>query len=237
MRKIEGIVIHYSASPDVSAATIDGWHRERGFQGIGYHKVIRKNGSVENGRPEVKIGAHARGYNIYTLGAVLTGSDGYSWYPTKAQLQTLAKVMLDWQAKYPTIKWWRLHKEVGSTACPGRLNRAKVDRALVDQKANKTTVGGEEEMTNKMTDQEFKEKLDRMINSDVPGIKDLHNKITELFNRTKAMQNTTKGLRDRLVAAEGMLKDVKFYGKVDNYAVLDRVIEALQDAISTLEGV
>ena len=47
------IVIHCSQtkpSMDIGAKEIDRWHRERGWLKIGYHKVIRRNGNIENGR-------------------------------------------------------------------------------------------------------------------------------------------------------------------------------------------
>ena len=53
------IVLHHSASRDVPAAEIHGWHLARGWAGIGYHFVIRKNGNIEQGRPMQMIGAHA----------------------------------------------------------------------------------------------------------------------------------------------------------------------------------
>ena len=40
MRKITDIIIHCSATKEgvnISAATIDAWHRKRGFNSIGYH--------------------------------------------------------------------------------------------------------------------------------------------------------------------------------------------------------
>ena len=61
MRVITLIVVHCSAvKPDQtsSAAQIDTWHRQRGFHlGIGYHYVIRRDGTIEPGRPEWMIGA------------------------------------------------------------------------------------------------------------------------------------------------------------------------------------
>ncbi len=44
MRKIDSIIIHCSATKagqDFTVMDIDGWHRKRGFNGIGYHYVIR----------------------------------------------------------------------------------------------------------------------------------------------------------------------------------------------------
>ena len=47
------IIIHCSATragQDITAADIDCWHRARGFWSIGYHYVIRLDGTIEPGR-------------------------------------------------------------------------------------------------------------------------------------------------------------------------------------------
>ena len=49
MRKINEIIIHCSATKegkDFKAADIDRWHRERGFNKIGYHYVIDLDGTI-----------------------------------------------------------------------------------------------------------------------------------------------------------------------------------------------
>ena len=46
------IIIHCSATragQDFTAADIDRWHRQRGFRSIGYHFVVRLDGTVEPG--------------------------------------------------------------------------------------------------------------------------------------------------------------------------------------------
>ena len=61
MRKITDIIIHCSATVEgvnVSAATIDMWHRKRGFNSIGYHYVIGIDGTIQSGRPVSVAGAH-----------------------------------------------------------------------------------------------------------------------------------------------------------------------------------
>ena len=71
MRKISLIIIHCSAvGPDrtSSAEDIDKWHKDRGFKCIGYHYVIRRDGSIEPGRPEWMIGAHCVNHNKYSIG-------------------------------------------------------------------------------------------------------------------------------------------------------------------------
>ena len=56
------IVIHCSQtrpSQNIGAKDIDRWHRERGWLKIGYHKVIKRDGTVEQGREDDAIGAHS----------------------------------------------------------------------------------------------------------------------------------------------------------------------------------
>lgn len=71
------IVIHCSdtrPSQDVGADTIRKWHtEERGWLDIGYHLVIRRDGSVEQGRPLNMIGAHVEGHNSESVSICLVG--------------------------------------------------------------------------------------------------------------------------------------------------------------------
>lgn len=70
------IVVHCSATPpdrDVDAAEINRWHRAKGWRMIGYHYVIKRDGTIETGRPITEAGAHVRGHNSYTIGICLVG--------------------------------------------------------------------------------------------------------------------------------------------------------------------
>jgi hypothetical protein len=70
------LVVHCSATPpsmDIGAEKIDEWHKERGWDGIGYHFVIRRDGLVELGRPLEAVGAHVRGYNYLSVGICMIG--------------------------------------------------------------------------------------------------------------------------------------------------------------------
>ena len=52
------IIIHCSATragQDFTATDIDRWHRQRGFRSIGYHFVIRLDGTIEPGK-DVALG-------------------------------------------------------------------------------------------------------------------------------------------------------------------------------------
>ena len=57
-RQIKYLVVHCSATPEGrnhTAKDIDLWHRQRGFDGIGYNYIIRLDGTVEEGRDVNKI--------------------------------------------------------------------------------------------------------------------------------------------------------------------------------------
>ena len=64
MRKIDLIVIHCSATREDRPFTehdLDTAHRLRGFDGIGYHFYVRRNGDIKSTRTVERVGAHARG--------------------------------------------------------------------------------------------------------------------------------------------------------------------------------
>lgn len=105
------IVVHCSASPNgkpFKAADIHQWHLELGFTGIGYHKVIRIDGSVENGRPEYWIGAHAEPHNQGSLGICLIGTDQFS----TEQLNTLETLLKSYRATYGSSLQIKGHRDL-----------------------------------------------------------------------------------------------------------------------------
>ena len=76
MRRIDEIIIHCTATKegvDVDAKTIDKWHKQRGWKGIGYHYVIKLDGTVEKGRKDEEIGAHCTNHNAHSIGIVYVG--------------------------------------------------------------------------------------------------------------------------------------------------------------------
>ena len=108
---VDFIVIHCSAtkaSADIGRKEIDRWHREKGWLEIGYHFVIRRDGTRELGRPEDKPGAHARGFNERSLGICMVGGVDDKLKPeanfTTAQFRELAKLVSELKAKYPKAK-------------------------------------------------------------------------------------------------------------------------------------
>lgn len=124
MRNITTIIIHCAATKptmDIGAKEIEQWHRARGFFGIGYHYVIRRDGTIEMGRPLEKAGAHAEGHNADSIGICMAGGIDNKGKPqnnfTDAQWDSLAKLTKDLVQSYGALKIIG-HNEVAAKACP-----------------------------------------------------------------------------------------------------------------------
>jgi N-acetylmuramoyl-L-alanine amidase len=73
-RHINQVIVHCSASPNgTTAEDIERWHRDRGFNGCGYHYVIESTGIVRYKRLLETKGAHTKGQNSNSIGICLVG--------------------------------------------------------------------------------------------------------------------------------------------------------------------
>lgn len=114
--KIDTIIIHCSATPNGryhDAEDIHRWHKEKGWDGIGYHWVITIDGKLQAGRPEYWQGAHASGHNKNSIGICLIGNDKFS----DEQWQILTNKICEYKIKYPNVKIIG-HNEVSTKSCP-----------------------------------------------------------------------------------------------------------------------
>jgi N-acetylmuramoyl-L-alanine amidase len=86
---------------DIGVEDIRVWHKDRGWDDIGYHYVIRRDGTVEPGRDEDAQGAHVRGWNEFSIGICLVGgSMGVVDY-TRCQWNSLKSLVYRLKMKYP----------------------------------------------------------------------------------------------------------------------------------------
>ena len=118
------VVVHHTGNPwddDLSAEEIHQSHLAQGWSGIGYHYVIRKDGTIEEGRPEWAIGSHAFGENNHTVGIHVCGNFEIAT-PSAAQIESLA-YLIGWICeKYdivPNADHVVGHRDLMPTACPG----------------------------------------------------------------------------------------------------------------------
>lgn len=126
-RDIKFIVVHCSATArdkDFCGNDIDRWHKDRGWQGIGYHYVVRLDGTVDVGRDESRIGAHVQGHNMRSIGVCYIGGceeDGKTPCDTRtgAQKETLKQIVEELKTKYPKAVV-RGHRDFAGVAkaCP-----------------------------------------------------------------------------------------------------------------------
>lgn len=124
MRNINLIIVHCSATPEgrnVAMADIDRWHRERGFDGIGYHYVVYIDGSVHEGRPLNKVGAHCKGHNAHSIGICYVGGVDLNGKPkdtrTLAQKDALVNLLMRLKRRFPKAVI-RGHRDFAAKACP-----------------------------------------------------------------------------------------------------------------------
>lgn len=101
MRTITKIIVHCTGSDhDSSAAEIDAYHKSLGWDGIGYHFLVRQNGDIEAGRFVDRIGAHAYGHNANSIGVAYSGG-GSGVTRTDAQRRRLGELLSILSLQYP----------------------------------------------------------------------------------------------------------------------------------------
>jgi N-acetylmuramoyl-L-alanine amidase len=125
-----GIVLHtVGVAGDATVAAIRKYHVEHnGWRDIGYHFLVRKDGTLQVGRPLDQYGAHLEGAND-TIGICVTGDgDHENW--TLSQRDTVVRTCTDFCRKHG----WTAEKVAGhregprvfgakptTKTCPGKL--------------------------------------------------------------------------------------------------------------------
>lgn len=120
--KIDLIVNHCADTPpslDGGLAEIDRWHKEKGWSGCGYHFIVRKDGTIENGRPLTEVGAHTYGQNKNSIGICWFGGSKGLDDRTEAQKEALIQLHSDLREKLPNPNI-RIasHSEFSDKRCP-----------------------------------------------------------------------------------------------------------------------
>lgn len=119
------IVVHAADTyerMDIGVREIRQWHKANGWLDVGYHFIIRRDGTVEEGRAHDQIGSHVRGKNSTSVGICLVGGKGDDNKPvnnfTDAQFAALEIVLTRMQNEYTQAKIVG-HKDLDSgKACP-----------------------------------------------------------------------------------------------------------------------
>jgi hypothetical protein len=161
-RKYRAAVHHTVTRPDVGPSAIRhilALHRARGFKDVGYHFLITRDGTIWEGRPVDRIGAHAAGSgrneNPGNVGIVLVGCfepgrdcDAVDRTglrtPTDAMLRSLSKLLgttartfgfpIDRARIKGHQEWIPRH-----TACPGRTTMQRLDSVVAQARSSGST--------------------------------------------------------------------------------------------------
>ena len=147
MNNPEMIVVHHTGGTDANPLTdtsnqtfeiIKSWHLKLGWDDIGYHWVIEKNGKTTPGRKENTNGAHCVGYNTKSIGVCVVGNFDLT-LPTKEQEQALHKLLNEITGRYPVCRDKIYpHRKFANKTCYGKL--------LSDSWAQEIANGKTEEM-------------------------------------------------------------------------------------------
>lgn len=76
MRDINKIILHCSATKegkDFDVNDIREWHIQQNFVDVGYHYVIKIDGTIQDGRNIRTTGAHCKGQNYGSIGICYIG--------------------------------------------------------------------------------------------------------------------------------------------------------------------
>ena len=124
--KVQEIILHCTATKEgveVFAKDVDKWHKNKGWQMIGYHYLVDLDGKVEKGRPDNMNGAHTVNHNSKALGVCYVGGlDKNSKSKdtrTPEQRFALFKLVMELLEKYNLkIEDVHGHYEFANKACP-----------------------------------------------------------------------------------------------------------------------
>ena len=123
-RKIKKIYLHCSDSDDsldFDVKDINDWHKQRGFESksginVGYHYVIKRDGTIQEGRPDSETGAHVKGDNRNSIGICLIGRNKFSNMQINSAFTLIRKKMKEYDIDISDV-YGHYEKDPGKT-CP-----------------------------------------------------------------------------------------------------------------------
>lgn len=103
------LIIHCSAVMPYQTSSVEqinNWHLAKGWtNGCGYHYVIRRDGSIEKGRPDEMVGAHCLKHNRHSLGICYEGgldaNGNHTDTRTPEQKESMRILLTELTKKYP----------------------------------------------------------------------------------------------------------------------------------------
>lgn len=127
MRKINKLIVHCTATPefkDFDVEDVREWHvKGNGWSDVGYHWVIKIDGTVQEGRPMNKIGAHVGGHNRDSIGIAYVGGmdkNMEEWIDTRTpeQKDAIFNLLMDLKFQFPEAIVYGHNDFTDKKVCP-----------------------------------------------------------------------------------------------------------------------
>lgn len=139
MRTIKRIFVHCSASEWGDVEEVTRWHKQRGFDTIGYHWLITNcfplyrhykdsvavglyDGKVWPGRDEGDIGAHVKEANKDSIGICLIGNEAFSSRQVDSLVDLCVRKCLQYGLQSEQVRghleWWTDQGLPPAKSCP-----------------------------------------------------------------------------------------------------------------------
>lgn len=120
-RSVRKVFVHCSASDNPKhddISVIKQWHlnRKPPFSDVGYHYFIKKDGTVQAGRPLEVVPAAQEGHNVSSIAICLHGLKKENF--TQAQFDSLRDLCLQIAKAYDNMITFHGHCEVSTKECP-----------------------------------------------------------------------------------------------------------------------
>ena len=111
MKEVLYIVVHCSSTrpnQNWTVDDIDRCHRAKGWAMVGYHWVIKQDGTIQQGREEKYAGSHVKHYNSHAIGVCYIGGKDAKGRNTDtrtpAQKAALWFLLKDLKQSYPQAR-------------------------------------------------------------------------------------------------------------------------------------
>lgn len=124
-RKTNRVIFHHTLADVSPMSAITLWHKAKGWSDVGYHYLIRRDGTRETGRDKRLVGAHAYGSNGDSIGVALEGNF-HEYEPSEQQLESCIRLYHQLCTAYSKQLKIGFHRPQWLwNSCPGN----KLDRA------------------------------------------------------------------------------------------------------------
>jgi hypothetical protein len=116
------VIFHHSLTDAGSVEIFRKHHVEvNGWEDIGYHFVIPKQGRFQKGRDVKYVGSHAKGKNLDSIGICLVG-DFFKYEPNQNQIEEALTLYHELCRLYSKNLVIEFHRSINEwNACPGPM--------------------------------------------------------------------------------------------------------------------